>query len=380
MGRPDVSAGSRLDDVKASVSRMLPLMGYSVESSGSLDGGFMFIALRQEPLGGVRTLVYVSSGRSLSQKRIKRVLESAVGLKASKVVLVSKPGLSMAASAFAARHCVEVLDGGKLEGMLLKHGIAPSAGEKIFEFAFELGITLSEARVYFERRRGRRFLGFGVDEKVIEVSGRYAPVGSFLVSRNEEVKTGLLKTPKAVSKSNVFYVNLNTSNLYYAKSGMGTPGLCSSDVLRRLAPLPVNSLLMLAEVLKTGEMSIQELNQRYGLFYEENMGCFRVLVEEGLISPTPGGEGVMPNLTVPAFDSPKYDLRKSTSVVKSVSSAFQVDELKYGLKDVARLLELFYAGNGEVREVVYLPYYACVYADDRGMRRFDILLAPKYAT
>lgn len=380
MSQPVVSAGRTPEGVEASVSKLLPLMDYSVESSSQLEGGFIFLALKPEPLGGVRTLVYVSSGKSISQNRVKRVLASAVDLKASKVVMISESGFSASASSLASTHGVDVLDGDGLESLLLKYGVHKPPGGKIFEYAFDLGVTLPEARKYFEGRRGRRLLGWGVDEKVVEVEGRYAPVGSFLVRRREEVKTGLFQTPKTASKSNVFYVNLNTSELYYWRSGLGRScSVGSSDVLKRVVTLPVNSLRMFSGILKDGETSIKELNQRYELFYEERMGEFRVLLEEGLLAPTPDGEGVMPNLTLPAFESPNYDLKRFASVVKSVSSTFQVDEIKYSPRDVVRLLEMFYAGGGEVGEVVYMPYYTCVYADDRRMSRSEILLAPKCA-
>jgi hypothetical protein len=380
MGLPDFSTGLPFEEVKASVSKLLLLLGYSVESSGPSDGGFMYVALRPEPLGVVRTLVYVHSCRGASSARIKRLLESAAGFKASKVVLVSSFGLSQAASAFAVKHGVEFIDGLRLESMLLEYGIAPAVRGKVFEFAFDLGVTLPEARSYFERRRGRRFLVFGVEESVVEVSGRYAPVGSFLLSRDDEVKTGFFKTAKTVSKSNFFYVNLNTCNLYYTRGSLGkNPSLGSSDVLRRVALLPAKSLHLLSDILKNDETPLGELNRRHGLFYEENMGYFRVLLEEGLVAPAPGGEGVMPNIALPAFDSPKYDLKKFTPVVKSVSSTFEVDGLAYAPKDVLRLLESFYAGRGEMREIMYMPYYTCVYADERGMKRSDVLFAPKYA-
>jgi hypothetical protein len=97
-----------------------------------------------------------------------------------------------------------------------------------------------------------------------------------------------------------------------------------------------------------------------------------------LIATTTDRRGFMPNLTIPAFDNPRYNVRGFTSIARSVPSSFEVDSLKFEPKDVVKLLEVFFAAKGEVREVIYLPYYSCRYVDDRGMSRSKVLLAPKY--
>jgi hypothetical protein len=103
-----------------------------------------------------------------------------------------------------------------------------------------------------------------------------------------------------------------------------------------------------------------------------------VLIENGLIAMTPDRKGFMPAVDLPAFENQRYDLKKFIPLVNGVSSDYEVDEIKYDPKDVLKLLELFFAGKGEIKEVIYLSYYTCKYVDDRGMSRSKALLAPKY--
>lgn len=372
--------GVFVNEFKACVSRLVSMMGYSIESSAPTDDGFMFFTVKSDPLGDIKTLVYVFvSEKNVSQNKLRDVFNLAKDKNVSKVVLVSTSGFSDSALKFSEKHGMRVIDKAGLEDLMRKYSVPASKSDKIFEFAFDLGRTPPEAMEYFDRDRGRKFFGFGIEEKVVEFVGKYAPVGSFLITRVEEVKMGITKTSKTLSKSNIFYVNLSTNELYYISKGLGKPvKLESSNILNRLMFLPINTVKILADILKNGEMSVDELNEKYELFYEENRSDFVVLVEEGFIAPTLDKNGFMPSITMPTFDNSRYDLRKFMSIGKSISSNNEVDELRYDPKDVVKLLEILFAGKGEVREVIYLPYYTCRYVDDRGMSRHKILLASKY--
>jgi len=370
------------DGLKSSVSQVVSQMGYSIDASESHDDGFSFTAFRQEPLGKVKVLVYVFVlDKEVSKHKVSEVLKISKEKDVSHIVLFSPSGYSDTALKFSGNHGIAFYDGKALEDLMQKHLASAPQKEKIFELAFDLGETLSQAAGFFDRECGKKFLGFGVEERIVEVHGRYAPVCSFMLSRDEEVKTGLSGTVKNVRKSNFFYVNLNTNEFYYISRGLGKDvKLVSSDILNRLMFLTLGSVEMLADIMKKGEIPVGELHDRHELFYEENMNDLQLLWEQGLIASTTDKKGVMANLTIPAFDNPRYDLRGFTSVVKSVSSDFDVDAIKFDRKDVVKLLELFYAGKGEVKEVIYLPYYTCKYADDKGMSRSKVLLAPKYLT
>jgi len=372
----NLSAG----EFKARISRLVSLMGYVVESSKPVDRGLMFLAVKREPLGPVKTLIYVSGDEhAVSQNKVRDVLKLAKDSNAGKTVLISSAGFSEGALKYASHHGATVIDNAALEELMRTYGISTLRQDKLFEFSFSLGKTNAEAREYFEKQRGKKFLGFGVEEKIVEVAGRYAPVGSFLITRDEEVATGISKTAKTLRASNMFYVNLNSNELYYLSRGLGKPTrLEPSGILNRMMLLPVDAVRILADLFKHRQLSVEELTSRYELYYEDNMNDVRLLSREGLIAATSDRSGFMSNLNLPGFGSERYDLKRFMPVEQSVSSNYEVDVLKYGPEGVVKLLELFFAGRGEVKEVIYLPYYTCTYRDDRGMTRSGMLLAPKY--
>ncbi|MFH1125525.1 MAG: restriction endonuclease [Candidatus Altiarchaeota archaeon] len=380
MARAGVFAGLSFEEFKSSVSRLVSTMGYSVDSSKNVDDGFVLSTSKLEPLGTVKTLIRVfASEKHVQERKVRDVLHLANQKKIPKVVLISTSSFSDGALRLAAKSDFGVIDKNSLEDLMSKQGIQTAKKEKIFELAFDLGKTLAEARDHFGKCRGRKLFGFGIEEKIVEVVGRYAPVGCFMITRSESLKTGLMRTLKTLSNSNVFYVNLNSNELYYISRGLGKPvSLQGSNLLNRLLSLPVKSARMLAEVMKNKWISIDELTEKYELFYSDNRGDFTLLIEEGLVTLAPDRNGFMPNLTIPEFSNQRYDLRKFISVGKSVSSSYLVDELVYKPDDVLKLLELFFAGGCEFKEVIYLPYYTATYADDRGMGRSKVLLAPKY--
>jgi hypothetical protein len=381
MGQEEVSSLSG-DEFKARISRLVSLMGYAAESSKPADQGFFFLALKPEPLGPVKTLIYVSThGHPVSQNRIKEVLNLAKDHDSGKTVLISSSGFSEGAMKYSAHHGVTAIDKIALEDLMRTYSISTLKQDKLFEFSFGLGRTNAQAQEYFEKQRGKKLFGFGVEEKIEDVSGRYAPVGSFLITRDEEVATGISKTAKTLRTSNVFYVNLHTNELYYISKGIGKPvQLQTSGLLNRLMLLPVYSVRMLSGLFKHRQLSIEELNSRYELYYEDNMNDFMLLSREGLAAPASDRNSFMANLTVPSFDNERYDLKKFMTVERSVSSSYEVDDLKYNPEGVVKLLELFFAGRGEIKEVIYLPYYTCTYHDDHGMKRSRLLLAPIYTT
>ena len=376
-----VYGGISRDEFRNDISKLLSSMGYSIGSSESSHNGFSFIAVKPDPLGELNTLIHVSLFKKrLSKKKVNEVLALSKEKSVSKVVLISILGFSDSAIKFSEENHVTVIDKAVLDDLMSKYDIREAKKEKIFDFAFELGMTVSEAKDYFANKRGKKFLGFGVEEKVSEISGRYAPVGSFLIKRDEEVRTGLTGTPKIVEKSNMFYVNLNNNELYYISKGLGKETtIDSSNLLTRLVFLPLESLKILADIIKYGEISITDLNDRYDLFYQENMNHFILLREEGFVALTPNKRAFISNLSEPVFGNTRYNLKNFTSIDNSVSSDYPVDKLKYDPKDVLRLLEIIFAGLGEVKEVIYMPYYVCEYVDDRGMKRSKTLLASKYS-
>ncbi|MDD5111566.1 MAG: hypothetical protein PHG85_03400 [Candidatus Altiarchaeota archaeon] len=381
MAPDQVFAGMPLDDFKAAVSRLVSAMGYLAGPPESVLGGFVLRAEKEEPPGRSDTMFHVFvSDKSASLSDIKYALDSGKKKDKPKTVVLSTAGFSEGALTYCGKHGIGVINPQELENLMKKHRLLPESGRrKLFELAFDLGMTLAEAREHFERHRGKKMLGFGSEERVTEISGRYAPVGRFEISREEEVATGFAKMQKTVKSSNTFHVNLATGDLYYVSSGLGKkPSLASSDMLLQLLPLPVNSARMLASILKTGAATLEELNGRFELFYAENRADFMLLLEHGFIAQTPDRKGFLPNLTLPEFANIRYDLNRHSPVSKTVSSDYEVDELKLGSRDILGLLELLFAGRGEIKEVAYLPYYTCRYTDDRGRTRTAVLPAPKY--
>jgi hypothetical protein len=262
-----------------------------------------------------------------------------------------------------------------------KQEVETKGKNKVFELSFELGMTLSDAVKSFDRDRGKKFLGWGIEEKIDEVHGRYAPAACFELSREDEVKSGISKTIKTISSSNSVYVNLHTNELYYVSGGLGKEEKVEcSDLLNRIMHIPIKAAEILAYLMKKEEISFDELNEKFELFYEENNANLRIILEEGLAALTPNRKGVIHNLIIPSFKSPRYDLRKYTSVVKSASSEYEVDPVLFHQEDVLKVLELIFSSKGRFKEVVYMPYYTCKYSDSKGMTRLKAIQAPRHLT
>lgn len=247
----------------------------------------------------------------------------------------------------------------------------------------------AEVREYFEKRRGRLL---GSKDEVKGIEKRYAPVAFFEMMWEEETDTGFIsKTKKTCEKSNVFYVNLNTAELYYVgKSLRGKPGIKRTDFLEKMIDLPPMAIEFLSDIARKGSIRHHELNKKHFLFLDGNFDLIMMLKTRDLISFNATAYNVKDSrvysireyfskISMLNTDDRRYDLRVFLSTEKKRLDEGLMDEVVYNVDEVMNILEAFLQGKCKSKNTVYMPYHRCRYADREGRFRFEELISPKFS-
>jgi len=373
-------------DFEKLVSTLVGKIGYSLDMVKQQKTHLDVEAKTTDALGVTTTLLrVVKQKKTVKAEEVKQLYKDMKSRKFSKAVLIALSRFSPECYRLVENKPIKLIDGSEFNQLLGEHGLMPQEKERartIYESAFVQGKNPERARSYFEKKAGKNYLRlFGSREKVVSVDGKYAPVASFEITRVEHREIGtLLKKIKTREKTNVFYVNLNNLETYYVeKSALGGElTVKTSDALKRVLGLSPRAVEIFADITKFGYASYRYLDKKFMLFLEENLEHLLMLENRGLIAVRPGHEyGFMVNVSIPEFESPKYNLKNSFEVEKSIDTDCKPDAINYLPEDVLELLRAFFAGTGKFIEIVYMPYYLCRYVDERGMSRSETLLTPK---
>lgn len=367
--------------------RLLTKLGYSVNSV-RLEGDEIEFKVRAvDPLNPETALVHVfRDGKPVPKKTVEALYSRLEAENFSKLILVSESRFSKSCLKYAEPKQIQLIGGAELSQLLESHNL--SSGElelktkstKVYEKAFKLGMGEAEARKRFSSKWLLERL-VSPREHVVEVEGRFYPLGVFHVERTEETVSSVTKTVRKAKTSNTFCVNMHDGSLYFHRKGFlgKKPHLDSYNIITVLSELPYESIQILAEVYNAGELSFDALNREHYLFVQENMDKFLVLQTKGLIEVKSSlGYHVYANVDLPEFSNPKYDLEKYLGVEESIESDYLVDVMEYSPDAVLELLELLFSGKGEFRGVIYMPYFKCKYVDDRNRFRYSVVLAPEF--
>jgi hypothetical protein len=237
------------------------------------------------------------------------------------------------------------------------------------------------SRDYFNKRRGSIF---GPKDEIKGVARRYATLGSFAVSWEEDTTSGFFtKIKKSRDRKNVFYVNLTDATLYYVRKNLlaKKPAVEESDFLEKIMDLPPKALEFLSDILKGCRISYQELNKKHFLFLDGNPDMMMILRARELIyvEPKLAGTEYSAKMSIPALESKGYDLGNFLSVEEKSLGDKEKDEVKHRPADILWRLEKLLQGKGEFSGFVYLPYDRCTYVDKESRFRYDELISPKFS-
>lgn len=255
--------------------------------------------------------------------------------------------------------------------------------ENAKESAFMPKLGETVAKEYFDNRRHGGI--FSKREEIAEIERGYFPLGVFDVTRTDEIKEGILSTiTKSIKKNNTFYVNLNNADLYYISGGIfkRKPRIKILDIIRKVADLPLESIAILSDIVKHGEISHEELNKRYFLFLNRGFDNILILQTRGLVEIKHGVLRMMPldyvnNVDIPEFDDGVYNL-KEFLCLGPVNKGYKIDTIVYSPISISEILRVFFNGNSELREIMYMPYDRCRYIDEKKRFRYETLISPKF--
>lgn len=254
--------------------------------------------------------------------------------------------------------------------------------ENAKESAFMPTLGETEAKEYFDNRRHGGI--FSKREEIAEIERGYFPLGVFDVVRVEEIRGGIFTTSKNIRKINSFYVNLNNADLYYISEGIfkRKPRIKILDIIRKVADLPLESIAILSDIVKHGEISHEELNKRYFLFLNRGFDNILILQTRGLVEIKHGVLRLMPldyvnNVDIPEFDNKGYNLKEFLCLVP-VNKGYKMDTIVYSPSSISEILRVFFNGNSELKEIMYMPYDRCRYIDEKKRFRYETLISPKF--
>ncbi|MBM3309014.1 MAG: ATP-binding protein, partial [Candidatus Altiarchaeales archaeon] len=211
----------------------------------------------------------------------------------------------------------------------------------------------------------------------VTLTGRYAPLAKFKVTRREKVISGAinflaLKKTVYSENSNFFYVNLANARLVYV-SGKSRHGIELADVefFERLLGLPSKTISAFGFLLENGSTKKDEIDEdildellAHGLaeeyLYERNIlldYAIREVVD--FVGKPPEGrrELVKPTYILPSFGSAKYNISNFLEVDDTIEASYEKDIVKYGEEQVSGVLGTLFRGKVDVVEIAYLPYF-----------------------
>jgi hypothetical protein len=250
--------------------------------------------------------------------------------------------------------------------------VAETEGHRIYDLVFKTSKTVEDARAYFESNRSKRLLGmFGREERIVDVRGKYAPVGCFEVTMHNVYDVG------AVKSFNV-YANLSSGAIYFMYFGSigSKPALkCSYDLLKMLQLSP-ESLRVLSEINSCGEADAEKLSGECISILRENPYALVSLGNLGLVVSQPGLHKIFSNLSMPNFTAERYDLSKYLDVEKSFESDLPADNIQIAPRDVSAVLSGLLNAAVSFKGVFYMLYFTCKYVDELGRSRVDLMLTP----
>lgn len=234
-----------------------------------------------------------------------------------------------------------------------------------------------DAQRYFESRRKKKILMFGSEERIDQITKRYAPLGKFEVIKKEETKGGVIFKKKSfVEKKNIFYVDLAHLELLYIRKGVlgKASGIERSNILQTLSDLPKEARDLLLDLMEFGSVTYEqvcnELDEKQRI----------LLMQRGLIEKYTSKSEELMSLTseeasygypqekvyvrskvhIPKFEDGIYEL-SSFLREDSINKSCPKDSIEFSPDETSELLEELFLGEAIFDGVVYMPYYLCRY-------------------
>ncbi|VVB50805.1 Restriction endonuclease [uncultured archaeon] len=427
------------------VSAFIEKMGFEIVSKEPrLEGGWDMLAKTTNPMGGrIFSLIYASpSNEVVGADKIRELLERMRLKQAARSAYITLGSFSDEAVELSKTSPVSLLGKYKLvESVESQKPRESKSGDNIMEslkslgfdekyykgevHAFDLGLSLSQAKDYFAGLKNRKkpLSLFGGKSSPAEVVGGFAPVEIFRVAhtKTEEAEAGLLMSSET---EELVFVNLLSAELYNVvppkKKGktQTEAAIKSSKIFATILDLPFESRTTLLELVTHGDapkavldprvvalLKKKELVEVYddaekkasekpfleGLVESINENIV-IIMNELLSAMSTGGEGkkddkkeeekkemVKAKIPLPHLEGGSYSLLQFLVIEKGLEEDFAVDEPRYGSLELLPLMRHAFKGDVTPLGLMYMPYYRCRFVDSSGETKgWEVLVAPRF--
>jgi len=375
------------EEFEDSVSKIVSSLGYELDSI-KVDGDDR-ISITATPATEKlkeKTLFWFIRNKKVGAPPLKKLTKLMDDQSFSSAVVASTLGFTENARHVAEDKSITLFDGFHTltEVPAPKDETRPRGDvHNIYDTVFTLGVSADAAREYFETKKEKKLFGLLPSrEEVTEVTGRYAPIGVFRLSRIKGMAPNLLSgVSKNMEESNTIYVNLTTGMIYYIGKNIFKKRyeLDEVDLIARIIDTPLEDIRVLADVHELGEASMDDL-MRINPHLADGGGLpLMSLRTRGVVDYVGDARPrFLLSCYLPSFSDLRYRLDEYIGFEEGIDSTFTPDPISYRPEQVLTILKLFNKADGVFNGVVYLPYYVGRFADRRGGFRHLTLPAPEY--
>jgi len=369
------------EELEEIVEKLFEKMQYTIEARDEEEKQVFIKAKEDNIFGEVKFLIQIDkTKRKGGVKSLQRLIEHMEKENVGRGVYINLSGFTKSLLKEARKFNVKLVDKTEFLQLMKKHGVEvkEEKREVILSRVFASSTTPQNARIFFENSRSHKLFGiFGSEEKIRDVKYGYAPIGSFEVEHHLTLTSKSLFGSKqhTIKEKNIFHVNLATAEIIYlASTSSSTPKIRSTLILKELLNLPSTATEIFADLLNEGPLDFNHLNQRHFLFIEESYNDFLMLLSKKLIAPLSGiNPRYIANVDLPPFSSPCFNISSHLKILESQPVEVNPDRVAYTPRKIAHLLASLFKGNATFREVIYLPYYSCIYIDEKKRLRSEFL-------